>query len=66
MRPILVPAARAVFLAACSPASVRQGTYEAAYQKGCINQEGKPNCDPSHSDYDAYRRQRDNQLKTKP
>lgn len=45
-------------IAACSQHAFRQATYEAAYQKGCMDQEGRPNCDPAHPDYDSYQRER--------
>ena len=66
MRMIPVLTLLASGLVACSPQSIRQGAYEAAYQKGCMDQEGRPNCDPSHADYDTYRRQRDGAIESRP
>lgn len=63
MRTIFVLAVLTLSLAGYSAASVRGGAYEAAYQKGCMDQERTPNCDPAHTDYDTYQRQRDAVIK---
>ena len=46
-------------LTACASDSVTRGTYEAIYQKGCMDREGKPNCDPQHKSYDQYKKERE-------
>ena len=46
-------------LSACASESVKRGTYEAIYQKGCMDREGKPNCDPEHKNYDQYKKEQE-------
>ena len=42
----------------CSGDEVKRATYEAAYQRTCIDQSGAPNCDPGHKDYETYTKER--------
>ncbi len=46
-------------LSACASESVTRGAYEAVYQKGCMDREGRPNCDPDHKSYDQYKKERE-------
>lgn len=46
-------------LSACASESVRRGAYEAVYQKGCMDREGRLNCDPEHKTYEQYRKERE-------
>ena len=48
---------------ACASESAKRGTYEAIYQKGCLDREGKPNCDPEHKSYDQYKKEREESRK---
>jgi hypothetical protein len=47
----------------CTRDAVTAGTYEAIYQKQCMDQSGEPNCDPDHQTYNAYQKDRDEVLK---
>ena len=49
----------ALTLSACTAESVKQGSYEALYQKQCLDRTGIPNCEPGHESYDAYQNDRD-------
>jgi len=44
---------------ACTSDNVKRAAYEAAYQKGCIDRVGVPDCDPAHKSYEEYSRDRD-------
>ena len=46
-------------LSACASESAKRGAYEAIYQKGCMDREGKLNCDPEHKSYDQYKKERE-------
>lgn len=46
-------------LSACASESVTRGAYEAIYQKGCVDREGKLNCDPEHKSYEQYQKERE-------
>ena len=48
---------------ACTSESVKRGSYEALYQKQCMDRTGTPNCEPGHESYDAYRKDREAVLK---
>ena len=50
-------------LPACTSEAVKQGTYEAIYQKGCMDRTGTPNCDPEHKSYDRYKKEREDDAK---
>jgi hypothetical protein len=50
-------------LPACTSEAVKQGTYEAIYQKGCMDRAGTPNCDPEHKSYDRYKKEREESQK---
>ncbi|HUX25012.1 MAG TPA: hypothetical protein VMV87_10385 [Burkholderiales bacterium] len=39
---------------ACTSGNIKRAAYEAAYQKGCIDRVGTPNCDPEHPTYVEY------------
>ena len=52
-----------VVLPACTADSVKRGTYEAVYQKQCVDETRAPNCDSDHKSYDEYKRERDDALK---
>ncbi|MHB8666330.1 MAG: hypothetical protein ACYC7B_02275 [Burkholderiales bacterium] len=59
-------AATAVLLSlawsACTSDNIKRAAYEAAYEKGCIDRTGTPNCDPEHKSFDAYSKERDSLL----
>ena len=63
MNRIGIALALLLVLSACSSESVTRGTYEAIYQKGCMDREGKPNCDPEHKSYDQYKKEREESRK---
>ena len=63
MHRLMMPVTLMLCITACGQQAVHQGAYEAAYQKGCMDQAGRPNCDPSHPDYETYQRQRDALIK---
>jgi hypothetical protein len=50
-------------LPACASEAVKRGTYEAVYQKHCMDSTGAPNCDPEHKSYDEYKKDREEVLK---
>ena len=52
----------ACLFSGCSGEEIKRATYEAAYQKNCIDQTDAANCDPAHKDYDTYRKERDQAL----
>ena len=56
-------AATAVLLSlawsACTTDHIKRAAYEAAYQKGCIDRTGTPNCDPEHKTFEEYSKDRD-------
>jgi hypothetical protein len=54
---LLMPA-----LIACTSEAVKQGAYEALYQKQCMDRAGTPYCDPAHSSYEQYKKDRDELL----
>jgi len=51
-------------LPGCTSDELKRGTYEALYQKQCMDQSGMPNCDPGHKSYDEYQREREAALKS--
>ena len=53
-------------LSGCASEGAKRGTYEAVYQKGCIDRTGTLNCDPDHKDYDRYKKEREESLKPPP
>jgi len=50
-------------LPACTSEAVKRSTYEASYQKHCMDSTGAPNCDPEHKSYDEYKKDREEVLK---
>jgi hypothetical protein len=48
---------------ACTSDHIKRAAYEAAYQKGCIDRAGTPNCDPEHKTYESYSKDRDQLLR---
>lgn len=44
---------------ACTSDHLKRAAYEAAYQKGCIDRAGVPNCDPEHKSYENYSKERE-------
>lgn len=50
-------------LTACTSEAVKRGTYEAVYQKQCMDNAKVPNCDPEHKAYDQYKHDREEALK---
>ena len=62
LAPIFLILAATLLVTGCSGDAVKRATYEAAYQKNCIDQTGAANCDPAHKDYDTYRKERDQAL----
>ncbi|MGE5242489.1 MAG: hypothetical protein ACM3NI_12665 [Bacteroidota bacterium] len=58
MKPIGIALTLLLVLSACATESAKRGAYEAIYQKGCMDREGKPNCDPQHKSYDQYEKER--------
>jgi len=63
--------ARAVFffllaLPGCTSDELKRSTYEALYQKQCMDRSGTPNCDPNHKSYDQYTKEREEALKQDP
>jgi hypothetical protein len=52
-----------LLLPGCTSEAIKRGTYEAAYQKACMDRTGNPNCDPEHKSYDQYKRDRETIIK---
>ncbi len=53
----------ALAMTACTSESVKRDSYEALYQKQCLDRTGTPNCEPGHENYDAYKKNREAVLK---
>jgi len=47
-----------ILLSACSVEQFNRAGYDALHQRQCIEQTGKPNCNPDYPDYDKYQDQR--------
>ncbi|HUL40753.1 MAG TPA: hypothetical protein VLV32_02430 [Burkholderiales bacterium] len=50
-------------LPGCTSDELKRSTYEALYQKQCMDRSGTPNCDPEHKSYDEYRNEREDAFK---
>ena len=44
---------------ACTSDNIKRAAYESAYQNGCIDSVGVPNCAPEHKTYEEYSRDSD-------
>ncbi len=56
--PRFIPLGLMVILSGCTSKQVKRSSYDALYQRQCIERTGQPNCDPEHPSYEEYRRQR--------
>jgi hypothetical protein len=50
-------------LPGCTSEAVKRGTYDALYQKQCMDRSGVPNCDAEHKSYEQYKKDREETLK---
>jgi hypothetical protein len=53
-------------LSGCTSDTLQQGSYEALYQKACLDRAGVPDCDPDHKSFETYRREREEVLERQP
>lgn len=44
----------------CASDAVKRSTYEALYQKQCMDRSGAPHCDPEHKSYEEYKKDKEN------